>query len=388
MAKRDRERKENKGKGFRNTCLWMMGGILLLGLLCLIPGFCDGYTRIVYPLIADGLGFLMGLVPFPVGEVLMYLGAVLVLLLIPGVLFAIFSPEAAGRRRWGRIYLKGMCIIVLSILLIYMLNWVIPFCRTPIGYEEDEYSLEEILTLRNYILEEYNIRATRLERDEEGHIILPEDEDKRIVEAMQGLGETYPLLKGYYPPFKQAMCADFLDWMSIGGYTYPYTMEVTYNKYVKTLRYPMLYAHEMSHHKGYYQEDEANFLSFLALKDCGESFLEYTAYREAFYYLDNAYYETLLEMAGYDQELALEEYEKQPGKSLLARWDNQEAQKAYEEQYKSQVNPFLEEHLSESVEKLGNAGWETQGKILKEKSYDGVVGLLLGYYYQEEKIER
>lgn len=44
--------------------------------------------------------------------------------------------------------------------------------------------------------------------------------------------------------------------------------------------------------------------------------------------------------------------------------------------------------MSESVGEIGNAGWETQGKILKEKSYDGVVGLLLGYYYQEEKIER
>lgn len=356
--------------------------ILLLNLLACSRVFCDLYTATVFRGISDGLGFVAGLFPLPLGELLMYLGAIMVIAaLICGILFAFCGKN----RKYRQAVLAYYCVIFMIVpimLLLYTLNWVIPFRRSPITFEKNVFTLEEIVQVRAYLVNQYNEKALELERDGEGHILYPADQQQRIVRAMQNLGQEYPLLTGYYPPMKQALCSDFLEWMSIGGYTYPYTMEVTYNKYTKKLRYPMLYAHEMSHHKGFYQEDEANFISFLACMKSGDPFLEYTAYREAFFYLDEAYFESLMERHGFDRQAALAEYKKQPMPSSLTQADTRDANAAHQELYQAEVNTFLEQNFAQSAEQVADVGWKTQNQILGDKYYDGVVGLLLGYYHE------
>ena len=52
----------------------------LMWLMTLSPSVCDWYTDNIYRYIADGIGFVSALVPFAIGEIMMYLGAVLVVL--------------------------------------------------------------------------------------------------------------------------------------------------------------------------------------------------------------------------------------------------------------------------------------------------------------------
>ncbi|MBQ9279071.1 MAG: DUF3810 family protein, partial [Lachnospiraceae bacterium] len=56
--------------------------IVLFNLLACIRSFCDFYADNIYGVISDFLGKIMDLFPFAVGEILMYLFAVLAFLTI------------------------------------------------------------------------------------------------------------------------------------------------------------------------------------------------------------------------------------------------------------------------------------------------------------------
>lgn len=77
--------------------------------------------------------------------------------------------------------------------------------------------------------------------------------------------------------------------MWIGGYTYPYTMEITGNKYTDKLYYPSLYAHESAHHQGYYRENEANLFEYLACINSDDKVIKYSGFISMYYYVDDAY---------------------------------------------------------------------------------------------------
>ena len=59
------------------------------------------------------------------------------------------------------------------------------------------------------------------------------------------------------------------------------------------------------------------------------------------------------------------------------------AQEKSEEAYRQDVNEKVEEIISEPVTKIADKGWEVQGEILKENIYDGMVLMVLQYYYNE-----
>ena len=297
-----------------------MAGLLtitaVLNLLACIRPFCDLYKRTVYGLISDALGVLTGWFPVALGELLMYLGAVMVLvgvLLLPVYLVLVSRcsavramqadfPKAEGFKRTGKYagkalrhvvaYWKLLLFVAAVLLFIYTLNWVIPFrgsiLKVP-GAVERGYTLEEVGAVRDHIVNMLNAGALEVERDENGRVIYDRREmTEAVFRAMRELSGEYVLLSGYYPPMKTALCSDFLEWMDIGGYTYPYTMEITWNEYCHDLYYPFLLAHESSHHQGYYQENEANFIAFLACTTSEDPLLRYAGYNEIYYYLSNA----------------------------------------------------------------------------------------------------
>ena len=173
------------------------------------------------------------------------------------------------------------------VLFIYTFHWVIPFRSNLLGkskHKEVQYSEERLRLLRTYIVENLNAVSKQVKRDSEGHIQYDDIDAmyRTVADAMNNISDEYPRLKGYYPPMKAALCSDVLEYMWIGGFTYPYTMEVTYNKYITNLYYPSLLAHESAHHKGYYKENEANFLSYLACTNSEDPIVRYSAFLDMF----------------------------------------------------------------------------------------------------------
>lgn len=368
-------------RGYLRVVAVLLALIVALNLATLIPGFADWYVGHAYPVLTLPLVRLSELSSLPVGELVMYSGIAALLVGLVLAVFALFLRRHRAFVHVAGVYWKSVLAVVLVVGLLFTLNWAIPFRATPLravyGAGADA-SLEQIEALRNRIVTGLDQTASECPRDEAGQVAYGGDLDARVAAALDETGDEFARLKGRYPAPKAALCSDVLEWMGIGGYTYPYTQEVTYNRYVSRLYYPVLCAHELVHHQGYFMEDDAEFLSFLALSRSDDALLRYSAYEHMYYYVEGAYEARLVAELG--QEGARARYEAQPQVSAQVRDDVAYDGQEREQRYENSVNGTLEGLFAQPAQDVSHAGWDTQAQVLQENAYDGVVGLLLAYY--------
>ncbi len=415
---------------------------LIINLVAFSRSFCDFYTKHIYHHIANVISRVTGILPFNLGEIMMYLVMIMAVIMIVALLAllivllvrrlaAVYNKKSIGLfykkfRHCVAVYMKVILATLVVTALIYTLNWFIPFrgsgaqvvadmnveataennagANDNISPEatagestkanenvsgdngvdtsdEREYTTEDLFSLRAILINNINSLAEQVDRDENGYIKQEEDMYEEVVKAMEGLSDIYPILDGYYPKVKLAYCSDILDFMGIGGYTYPYTMEVTINKYTTYMDYGPLVAHEMAHHKGFYTERDANFISFLAGTNSDSRLLAYSAYRYILSYVTDECYTAANEMYDKDPEGTLEFLNKQPELSARVKLDDQHNIEEYQKNYEANVNKALEENVSRAAKSVADVGWDTQADLLEEKNYDGVVLMLLKYYF-------
>lgn len=353
---------------------------ILLNIIAFSQSFCDWYKATVYGVISDVMGRAMAVFPVAIGELIMYLGILLVPVTLIILLLLIVLRKKQRYRCFAVGYFKVLVTALLVILFSYTITWVIPFRGTVMkvkGARKKNYSLEFVQMVRNDVVNKMNACAEEVERDENGSIIYSREAmEKGVIQAMHECADDYPLLYGYYPPIKDAICSDFLEWMWIGGYTYPYTMEITWNKYCDNLYFPALFAHESAHHQGYYQENEANFIEFLACTTSDDPLIRYAGYYAIKSYIDDAYMNTLFDL--FEFQDAMQIYHDQPQPSRRVHKDLTEAYEESKEKYESESHPA--KSLAPTASQVADVGWKVQGEILQENSYDGVVEMLLQYY--------
>lgn len=411
---------------YTKTILMIITITLIINLVAFSRSFCDFYTKHIYHHIANVISRVTGILPFNLGEIMMYLVMIMAVIMIVALLAllivlsvrrlaAVYNRKSIGLfykkfRHCVAVYMKVILATLVVTALIYTLNWFIPFRGSGAQVvadmnveatsgestkanenmsgdhgvdtsDEREYTTEDLFSLRAILINNINSLAEQVDRDENGYIKQDENMYEEVVKAMEGLSDIYPILDGYYPKVKLAYCSDILDFMGIGGYTYPYTMEVTVNKYTTYMDYGPLVAHEMAHHKGFYTERDANFISFLAGINSDSKLLAYSSYRYILGYVTDECYTAANEMYNKDPEGTLEYLNKQPKLSALVELDDQHNTEEYQENYEANVNKALEENVSQAAESVADVGWDTQADLLEEKNYDGVVLMLLKYYF-------
>lgn len=403
----------------RKPKYWKILLILLLvsaagNLAGCIPAFCDWYTDHIYCLIEGGISRLTAPVPVAVGELLMYFGVLLVLLAVLFLILLLFLRKKARYRRFCRGWYKTFLMTLICVVFVYTFFWVIPFRGTVLGQgnpgKRTDFTFAEIRALTVYAANGVNAAAEEIGITADGKVDFPSESENRpkIAAAMQGLSGDFPRLNGYYPPVKTALCSDILERMGIGGYNYIYTMEPTRNKYLTPTYLPVLEAHELSHHKGYYKENEANFLSELALSQSDDPFLRFSGFWDMYQYVYDSYLsaqdellrdmeaEGKLHLPEFRDGMTKEEYMatameryrilteicgEEPVLSDRAGRIMDSSYQIERAVYEADAHPIDEmPAVQQVIQETADTGWETQGSILQENSYDGVTLLLLQYF--------
>ena len=358
--------------------------------------FCDAYIENVFPLWVNTYGRLTGLVPFSVGEIMLVLGVVLVelaaVLWIPWLVATIVSRRAeasceqsscrlaAGISRICKGFYQFVAWTFLIVCLIMTLNCFIlyhasTFSEVYFGREHDaEYDLEDLITVRNMVVEECNRLSLEMERDENGAIVYHKDIGEVAIACMQELGQTYGHLDGFYPRPKPLYTSDFFSQQYMCGYYFPFSMEANYNNVMYIMNKPSTMCHELAHLRGYIFEDEANFISFLACIQSEDPVFRYSGYLSVLNYLDNDFYKAV----GRDREA----YLAQPVITAQViednvfvteeEWDRINGKALIDTETVDQVSDTL-------VDVTLKANGVSDGMI----SYDRVVRLLLQYYSLE-----
>lgn len=198
--------------------------------------------------------------------------------------------------------------ILVAVALIMTLNCFIlyhasTFSEKYFGIDTEEYTFEDLVQLRNHVVEKCNELSKQIPRDKKGLICYSGDMARVAKQTMRKLGEEYENLSGFYPNPKPLASSDFMSQQYMCGYYFPFSMEANYNDVMYVMNMPSTFCHELAHLKGYIYEDEANFISYLACIGAEDIYFEYSGYLSVLYYVDNDFYDAI----GKDREAYFEQ---------------------------------------------------------------------------------
>ena len=260
--------------------------------------FCDWHVKHLFPFSVNLYGRLMSIFPFSVGEGMIVLAvfftAVAILLGIMRIfvrkgrikrLISVFSRTYVRAYAWG-----ALLVFMIMTWNCFILYHASEFDETYMAQKAQRtYTDRELIQVRNHIVEELNALTEELERDENGFLVYQGDMKQEAVRAMQGLGEEYELLSGYYPRAKGIAASDFLSQQYMMGYYFPFSMEANYNTSMYVANVPATLCHELAHLKGFIYEDDANFIGFLACISSDDPFYRYSGYLSVLGYVEKEY---------------------------------------------------------------------------------------------------
>ena len=251
------------------------------------------YSEHIYPWIVWLIGRFFGIFPFCVAEFLLYAGILLLGGSLVRVIYRLIKKKADKKE--GLRYLRRLGIIALILAALYMTNCGINYHRNSfaesIGLKADTYTVDELKGVCMELTERVNTYAGQVERDADGVMVLSGNEREEAVAAMERLGEKWDELAGYYPKPKPLAFSAFLSVQNLTGIYSPFTVEANYNQDMTPYNIPFTACHELSHLRGFMQEEEANFIAWLACKDAPETELQYSGSMLAWIHCMNVLYE-------------------------------------------------------------------------------------------------
>lgn len=261
-------------------------------------------------------------------------------------------------KRFGNGCLKSVLVVFLTVILLYEAIWYIPRnasfldgSYTP-GTEVDGDTLCEIW---RYLGNE--IGKCDLKYDEHDELIIPEQGEllAAIKRSAGNLSNEFPYLKGELPDAKNdghSYMDSLFRSKRIASFSLPLTGEIyMYDSYVNEWVDSYVYTHLLAHHKGYFRESEAEFLSYKICKESDEPFVRYIGLRKAYDLID---YE--LTQRGYPM---IGTYDERPTTGPMATLYGN----------KPDSYSFVEEF-----------GWKMEKKISGDKIYDDVLSLIVEDY--------
>lgn len=347
-------------------------------------GFSDFYVNRIFPLWVETYGRVTGCFPFSVGEWMLYLAVILtVLFLAGGIVYGVFKKKLALSfqkiyRHYALFYywvFGIVCVIMtLNCFLLYQASPMTERYQIGEGKKED-YGVEEITALRNYVVEQANRLAPLFERDARGYLIYEGDLEEEAKAQMQRLGETFDNLKGYYPSPKPLFLSGFYSQQYIMGYYFPFSMEANFNRQMYITNMPVTMCHELSHLKGFILEDEANFIGYLACVDSSDLLFQYSAYLSVIGYLDRDFIKAI----GEERDIYLSHPQISQQAAADRKFLTEEAWEAVEkkavlrtETVKQAADTFLDTTLTLNGVADGTISYSRVVKLLL-KYYDGIL---------------
>lgn len=358
--------------------------VLLLDLLALAANqlaihsstFADAYSHYVYRVLSLGIGSVMGLLPFSVVELLLY--ATILFVLFDFVKQLCRAVRAAVARPLRR-FLGHLFLILSSLLVLYVFLCGINYHRTSFSEEAglsvtiDEhgtvYDEADLIALCDYLVTEINDTEAQLDVPYIGQTSETPKPSAAWLwhagrtgqRAMEKLGQRYRRLSGHYPFPKPILNTWILSVQQTTGVYSPFTVEANYNRDIAYYDIPFTICHELSHLRGYMQEEEANFIGVLATIGADDLYFNYSGYVSAWVYAGNA-------LARIDSTAFATLYSRINARTRQDMLYNN----AYWKQFEGKP--------AEAHEQLNDAYLKMQGQASGVRSYGHVTDLMLEYF--------
>lgn len=357
---------------------------LLLDLLALAANqlaarssaFANAYSHYVYRVLSLGIGSVTGLLPFSVVEFLLY---ATILFVLVDFVKQLRRAIRSGIARPLLHFLGHLFLLLSALLVLYVFLCGINYHRTSFSEEAglsvtiDEggtvYDEADLLALCDYLVTEINDTEAQLDVPCIGQTSETPKPSAAWLwhagrtgqRAMEKLGQRYHRLSGHYPYPKPILNTWILSVQQTTGVYSPFTVEANYNRDIAYYDIPFTICHELSHLRGYMQEEEANFIGVLATIGADDLYFNYSGYVSAWVYAGNA-------LARIDSTAFATLYARINARTRQDMLYNN----AYWQQFEGKP--------AEAHEHLNDVYLKIQGQATGVRSYGHVTDLMLEYF--------
>ncbi|MBQ9588571.1 MAG: DUF3810 domain-containing protein [Butyrivibrio sp.] len=382
---------KKKSGAFSLPMIIIIAFCILFNVLGIIStSFSDYYVTNVFPKITSIYGRITSIAPFSVGEILLVF---IVLYVVFTVLFFVVHTVllAIGKIKTNKgkafkstenifkfiseiLYRTTPVLLTITIAIMSLNCFILYHCsKLKLSSDgSDDYTLEQLTELRDYVVKKCNSLSKQVPHDENGNVVFNGNMAQTAIEAMQGISSEFPRLSGFYVTPKALYFSDFMCQQYMQGYYFPFSMEANYNDTMNMLNKPFTMCHELAHTHGYIYEDEANFFGFLACINSDDIVFQYSGYLGVLNYINNDFYKAV----------SKEEYNSHVKISDRVKYDNEFL--SQDGWTKVEENAVIR---TATVKKAANAFIDTNLKVngvaSGKVSYTEVVGLIMDYYYND-----
>ena len=339
--------------------------------------FSDWYRDNVFLTFQPFWSGITGVFPFSVGEIMI---CIAVFGCIGAIIsYIILMIKGKGKRRrissvYGRVLGWVLAFVMTALTFNFFTLYHCSTFASVHGISENQYTSRQLYDLTAVMIEKCNEASKDISRDSEGRFVPTADLNNEAVKAMQGISGEYVTLSGYYPRPKTIHFSKLMTQFNLLGIYFPYSMEANYNPLMYEAEKPSTVCHEFAHLKGWIQEDEANFISFLSCINSDEPEFVYSGYLLA---VDYMYSKVYNDAAITSDEVA--ELVSMMDSGVI--FDLNEQHVIFREMQKSKVGKAAAKVSDTAME----ASLVFNGVEDGKKSYGRFVDLLLNYYLGEEQ---
>ncbi len=248
------------------------------------PSFIEKYySNGLYVYISNLLRFVLGWVPFSIGDFIYTF-------LIFYILKSIFIATKKRKFNLKKTFFKTGAI--LSILFLFFhLNWGLNYFRTPLferlNFNKEAYSNDELIEFTKTLITKINSVHTSITHNDTLIVAIPfsKNEIKNLAsDAYTELEKINPAFNYKNTSIKSSLFSLPLTYMGFAGYLSPLTNEAQVNYLIPKNNYPATTCHEIAHQLGIASEKEANFIAYLAATNSKNSYVNYSGYLMALRY--------------------------------------------------------------------------------------------------------
>lgn len=260
------------------------------------------YSGGFYKLISQPLSRLSGLVPFSLGEILLYLIIILFsvriiwliikkLVLLALKIFNRGESQTPSIMRFIFNILVTASILYFCFIIIWGLNYYRYSFAQIANYEVKPSSADELENLCLSLTAKANSLRPEVEADPRKAMVIKEGYSKVFELAPQGYHEAakiFPELGGSYGYPKPIFLSKRMSYTGISGIYFPFTGEANINVDIPDSLLPVTVCHEMAHQRGFAREDEANYIAWVVCSHHSSSQFQYSGTILALIYAMNA----------------------------------------------------------------------------------------------------
>ena len=324
------------------------------------------YSRGVNIYTVKFLSKISSIFDFSCFEIIIYLFSIFIVLSVVYLIYKAFKD----RKNLKNIllnYLACACLIYSLFILLWGINYNRVSLEDSISENISDVSFDEddLTHLYKFLIDKCN-ESKKIVDNSNNELKNNKEDIKNIISELEDGYDDVELLGlnelGGYSKAKIILSSKYLSYTNITGIYSPFTGEANININQPMISLPFTVLHEMAHQRGYGNESDANFLSYIACIENEDPYVNYSGYFMALRYTAAA-----LSKVDYDEFVLLNQNIDQTVLNDLNDYSE------FWEKYQGTVTE-VSDNMNDIYLKSNRVKEGTQ-------SYGKVVDLLLLYYY-------